>query len=109
LTRLHLYPSKIDLLRSAAAILAGLLLLASPSHAGEEKKPLTASQQRMVDCNKDATGMKGDARKTFMRDCMQADKASTSAQNRMKTCNAMAGERRGDARKAFMSECLKKK
>ena len=109
MTRLLLTPGKIELLRPVCAIIAGFLLLTSPSHAAEEKKPLSASQLRMVDCNKDAAGMKGDARKTFMRDCMKADKPTFSSQNRMKTCNTLAGDRKGDARKAFMSECLKNK
>jgi len=96
-------------MKPVIAIFAGLLLLTSPSYAAEVKKPLTSSQQRMVDCNKDAAGMKGDARKTFMRDCMKADKANSAPQNRMKECNALAGERKGNMRKAFMSECLQKK
>jgi hypothetical protein len=75
-----------------------------------EKKPLSSSQQRMVDCNKEAAGKKGDARSEFMRACMHGDKAGAgSQQNRMKECNKQAGDRKGDTRKAFMSECLKNK
>ena len=33
-------------------------------------KPLTAQQQRMVDCNKQATGKKGAERKAFMKTCL---------------------------------------
>jgi hypothetical protein len=74
------------------------------------KKELSSSQQRMVDCNKEATGKKGDERKTFMRQCMQGDKAGAGTQqNRMKECNKDATGKKGDERKAFMSECLKKK
>ncbi len=91
------------------AVIVALVLSTGLAHSADEKKPLSASQQRMVDCNKDATGKKGDARKAFMRSCMQADKATATPHNRMKECNLNAGERKGDARKAFMSECLKNK
>ena len=83
---------------------------ASAQKAPAEKKPLSSSQQRMVDCNKEAAGKKGDARSEFMRACMHGDKAGAgSQQNRMKECNKQAGDRKGDTRKAFMSECLKNK
>ncbi len=98
-------------------IIAGLMLSLGAAQAASEKpeapaakKELSASQQRMVDCNKEAGGKKGDERKTFMRACMQADKpAAGTQQNRMKDCNKEAGGMKGDERKTFMSECLKKK
>jgi hypothetical protein len=101
-------------------IIAALFLVAGLAQAADEKKPeatapaakkeLSSSQQRMVDCNKEATGKKGDERKTFMSQCMKGDKASSSnQQNRMKECNKEAGDKKGEDRKAFMSECLKKK
>jgi hypothetical protein len=34
--------------------------------------PKTAQQNKMVTCNKDAAGMKGDERKKFMSDCLKA-------------------------------------
>ncbi len=79
------------------------------SSAPAEKKALSASQQRMVDCNKEASGKKGDDRKTFMRTCMQADKAGGKQQNRMKECNVKASGMKGDERKTFMSQCLSNK
>ncbi len=80
------------------------LALAMPFalHA-QEKKP-TEQQQRMADCNKQASakGMKGDERKGFMSSCLK-DKP----QDRMTKCNKEAAGKKGDERKKFMSECLK--
>jgi hypothetical protein len=78
-------------------------------------KPLTPQQQRMVDCNKQATGKTGDERKTFMSTCLKGEStaaaptAKQTQQEKMKTCNAEAGKEKltGDARKTFMSTCLK--
>lgn len=78
-------------------------------------KPLTAQQQRMVDCNKQATGKTGDDRKTFMSSCLKGQTAAAPAptkqtqQEKMKTCNADATTKKlkGDDRKTFMSTCLK--
>jgi len=100
-------------------IIATLFLVAGLAQAADEKKAeaaaptvkkeLNSSQQRMVDCNKEAAGKKGDERKTFMSQCMKGDKAGSNQQNRMKECNKEAGDKKGADRKAFMSECLKKK
>ncbi len=87
----------------------------------------TAQQSKMVTCNKDATGKKGDERKAFMKECLSAKPAAaasaattkevpgaakeatgTTQQSKMKTCNADAKGKKGSERKAFMSECLKK-
>lgn len=109
------------LLVTAAVIIASQLGLANLASAAdtEAKKPPTAQQQRMRDCNKDATGMKGQERKDFMKACLsgkptapaaaaQSD-AKTAQQQKMKDCNAEAKTKSltGDARKAFMSGCLK--
>lgn len=100
-------------------LIATLFLAAGLAQAADEKKAdaapvakkeLSSSQQRMVDCNKEATGKKGDERKTFMSQCMKSDKAAAGGQqNRMKECNKEATGKKGDERKVFMSECLKKK
>ena len=74
-------------------------------------------QTRMTNCNADAKtkGLTGDARKTFMKNCLSGDSASTvnmnSQQEKMKHCNAEAGKQalKGDARNQFMSHCLKSK
>lgn len=73
----------------------------------------TPQQQRMADCNKEATGKTGDERKAFMKSCLSGKQAEakdgrTAQQQKMKSCNADAGKKalKGDARKAFMKECL---
>ena len=67
----------------------------------------TAQQSKMTTCNKDATGKKGDERKTFMKSCLSAAKPMTQ-QDKMKSCNAdtKAKTLKGDERKAFMKTCL---
>lgn len=70
-------------------------------------------QDKMKTCNADATakGLKGDARKTFMKTCLSAGGAAAPAnaqQEKMKSCNADASAKglKGDQRKQFMSTCL---
>jgi len=83
--------------------------------AADAKKELSPQQQRMADCSSKSKGMKGDAHKTFMSDCLKGDSAATTAaakptqQEKMKSCNTEAGGKKlkGDERKAFMSTCLK--
>lgn len=100
---------------SAAAIAFGAQAQTAPA-----AKTFSPQQQRMADCNKQATGMKGEDRKKFMSGCLsgKAPAASTAAaaakpmsqQDKMKACNADAGSKnlKGDDRKKFMSDCLKK-
>ena len=81
-----------------------LLLLGSlvaPVHAADK----TAQQSLMATCNKNAEGMKGDERKTFMSTCLS--NKQLRQQEKMKVCNANATGKTGDVRKSFMSECLK--
>ena len=84
-------------------ILIGMALAFSVQ--AQDKKP-TPQQERMADCNKQASAkkMKGDERKDFMSACLK-DKP----QERMAKCNkdASAKGMKGDERKKFMSECLK--
>ncbi len=51
-------------------LLSGVFLMAS---ANAEEKTLTPQQQRMTTCNQQATSqsLKGDARKTYMSDCLK--------------------------------------
>ncbi|HET7561061.1 MAG TPA: PsiF family protein [Rhodanobacteraceae bacterium] len=75
-----------------------------------EHKPMTAQQQKMATCSHESKGMKGDAHKKFMSDCMHGKTtAKTSQQEKMKTCNADANTKnlKGAERKSFMSTCLK--
>jgi hypothetical protein len=82
-------------------------------------KTLTPQQQKMKDCNAQATGKTGAERKTFMSTCLKGGTAAPAMaaapakpmtqQEKMKSCNADAGAKHltGDARKTFMSTCLK--
>jgi hypothetical protein len=95
--------------------LALVLAAALPAaHAADEAKAPTAQQQRMKQCNADASGKSGDERKAFMKDCLAgktaaAEPAATPQQARMKQCNADAKGKAGDERKAFMKDCLSTK
>jgi len=77
----------------------------------------SAQQNKMKSCNAaaDEKGLsgegKGEARQTFMKECLAAKSAkggNTAQQEKMKTCNKTAGEKKlaGEERKQFMSSCL---
>ena len=97
----------------------GLALSFGAANAATDK-PKTPQQEKMASCNKDATGKKGDERKTFMKTCLSAKTDAPAAaaapapspkeaqQAKMKSCNKDAADKKGDERKKFMSECLKK-
>ena len=88
-------------------------------------KAMTAQQTKMATCSHESKGMKGDAHKKFMSDCLHgktdaaapaptaaaapAKTAKATQQEKMKTCNADAKTKalKGAARKSFMSTCLK--
>ena len=97
----------------ALATAAALLLPLGPSSAQQQKA--TPQQELMKTCNADAgaRNLSGDARKTFMSDCLSGKTTpaagSSTPQERMKSCNTSANDRKldGDARKTFMSSCLK--
>ena len=87
---------------------------AAGAPAASAAKPMTAQQTKMATCSHESKGMKGDAHKKFMSDClhgktMAATPARTTQQEKMKTCNADAKAKslKGAARKSFMSTCLK--
>ena len=88
---------KITLL---VTLLFGLVFLTT---VGAAERTLTPQQQRMTSCNQQATAqaLKGDARKTYMSDCLQ---------QKMRECNNQATQQslKGDDRNKFMSACLKK-
>ena len=61
---------------SIAFFLAAALIGGTVSAADAAKpKTLTPQQQRMADCNKQATGKKGDDRKAFMKSCLSKKNA----------------------------------
>lgn len=112
------------LLTIAAALLAVQFSGSAPALA-EDQKLAPLRQQRLRDCNKDAAGMQGDARKLYMKDCLagrqvenQAARAKRRAEHRnarqaqqekVQTCNGDVAAKalKGDARRDFMSQCLK--
>lgn len=92
--------------------------LAVPLAAVAADAAPTAQQQKMTTCNKAAGDKKlsGDARKSFMSQCLSADGSPGAAasnkkmtqQEKMSACNKDAGAKKlaGDDRKKFMSNCL---
>ena len=73
---------------------------------GTSNKPQTT---RMSQCSSDAKekGLKGDARKEYMSQCLRNPAARTAA----KECGSAAAEKglKGKERKAFVSDCVKSK
>ena len=93
------------------ALLAAVAVSGAAFAAPEAAPAKTAQQSKMVTCNADATGKKGDERKAFMKECLSAKpvKAMTPQQEKMKACNTDATGKKGDERKAFMKTCLSAK
>lgn len=103
--------------------LVAVIACAGPMANGQQSSQATSNsqQQRMKSCNAQASAekLKGDARKSFMSECLSGATAAAgstspqrestnSQQDRMKACNARAKTEKlsGDARKSFMSDCL---
>lgn len=109
-----------------------MIALACLGFAFTVPAPAFAAGEKMKGCSKEATGMKGDERKAFMKKCLSKDyalkhdamagapaaatpatpatrAASSAQQDKMKACNADAKTKglKGDERKKFMSACLK--
>jgi hypothetical protein len=89
---------------------------AAGAQARATHKTPTASQQKMATCSHESKGMKGDAHKKFMSNCLHRKTMATAPmhtrttqQQKMTTCNADAKAKslKGAARKTFMSSCLK--
>ena len=99
---------------AASFALSVLLAGAVVPHHGFAQTP---QQERMKSCNAQAGTQKlaGDARKSFMSDCLSGKPAAATPaatpqtpQERMKSCNTQASSKKitGDERKTFMSSCL---
>ena len=88
-----------------------LCLTGATTLAETPAKAPSPQQQRMKDCNQQASGKKGDERKAFMKTCLSGASAASATtltpQERMKDCNKQATGKKGDERKAFMKTCLK--
>lgn len=96
--------------------LAAAPAFAAGAQAHATHKTMTTSQQKMASCSHESKGMKGEAHKKFMSDCLHGKTmaaapmhSKTRQQEKMKTCNAEAKtkELKGAVRKSFMSTCLK--
>jgi hypothetical protein len=94
------------------SISAAVALAFSTSAFAADAPAMTAQQTKMGDCNKQATGKKGDERKAFMKTCLSGGSAMAAPatpmtqQQKMKKCNVDATGKKGDERKAFMKTCL---
>jgi hypothetical protein len=108
----HISGEKMKLILTFVAMLSWAILPVAEA--------ATEQQNKMVTCNKEATGKKGDERKAFMKECLSKKPAAAEAapaaeppanaqQSKMATCNKEASGKKGDERKKFMSECLKAK
>ena len=89
------------------AVLLTSLLCAGYVAAAD--KALTPQQEKMGSCNQQAKekSLAGPERKTFMSDCLKAEKATVNTQHqKMKDCNKQAAGKKGAERKALMKECL---
>ncbi len=76
--------------------------MAAPAKSGQ-----ASQQQRMADCNAAASagGMKGDARKSFMSDCLKGNGATAAGKEQACTAQADAKKLSGAARTSFVKKC----
>jgi len=109
-------------MRTAATVLIGLSLLATPLAFGATTEQANtqhdnAQQEKMKTCNADASTkhLSGDARKDFMKTCLSSGSSAngkelTPQQEKMSKCSKDAASQHltGDDRKKFMSSCLSK-
>lgn len=119
---MRIHSTMLALALSLAAVAAAPAFAATSAATA---KPMTAQQQKMATCSTQSKGMKGDAHKQFMSDCLKgkstaapaaaptaapmAASGKMSQQDKMKTCNTDANGKKlkGTERKSFMSTCLK--
>jgi len=94
--------------RLLVMVMAGAFAAAAPAFAAETTPAQNAQQEKMKDCNKQAEGKTGDARKAFMQSCLSAKPAPPpKAENKMAMCNKQTAGLSGDARSKAQSECMK--
>ncbi|WP_233171559.1 PsiF family protein [Dyella sp. ASV21] len=103
--------SRLSLMVASLALAFAASTAFAAPQADSSAPAKNAQQQRMTDCNKQATGKTGDERKAFMSSCLKGESAAPTKmtqQEKMKSCNAdpQAKSLKGDARKQFMSHCL---
>ena len=101
------------------AFSVGLVHAADGDAPKKEPSPAQKAQrEKMKTCNAEAKekALKGDERKTFMKECLSSGKSAAStdpaprsrADKKAKACQKEAEEKslQGEARKAFVSECV---
>lgn len=83
--------------------------LALGAQAAEDKKP-TAQQSKMTTCNKDAGDKKleGDARKSFMKECLSAKPAAAAGAAASPACEKSAADKKlaGAAKTSHLKKCM---
>jgi hypothetical protein len=86
-----------------------ILLASSLGAAAADTQGSKSQTNRMSQCSTQAKeqGLKGDARKEFMSQCLRDPAARTAA----KECSSAAAEKglKGAQRKAFVDDCVKSK
>jgi psiF repeat len=82
-----------------------------PAFAADTKAAdtkMTPQQEKMKTCNDQATDMKGDERKAFMKTCLSAKPAPPpKAESKMAMCNKKTAGMKADERAKAQSECMK--
>ena len=97
------------------ASLLGFAVCMNPAIAKDTSEHLTAQQNKMSYCSKEAAAkdLHGDKRKEFMKECLSkkvddGKKKLTKQQEKMVKCSkAKEKALKGELRKKFMSDCLK--
>ncbi len=91
-------------------------LAAAPLAAAPAQVPHVPTQQeKFAACAHESKGIRGEARRHFMSDCLRGRRGGAQASNadperaRIRACTATAGERKlqGEERRAFMVSCMK--
>lgn len=87
------------------ALVAGTAFAAEDQKADKPKKEPSAAQKaqqdRMRNCNAEATGKTGEERKVFMKQCLSGGHATVSG------CETQAAEKKlsGAAKTSFLKKC----
>lgn len=96
-------------MKSIALAMLVLALASGQPILAAEGKGNKAQTTRMSQCSADAKqkGLKGDARKEFMSQCLR----NPGPQTAVKECSSNAAEKglKGEQRKAFVDECVRTK
>ena len=99
------------------ASLLGFAVCMNPAIAKDTSEHLTAQQNKMSYCSKEAAAkdLHGDKRKEFMKECLSKkvddgkNETDQTAGKKLVKCSKEAKEKalKGELRKKFMSDCLK--